>query len=291
MEVVIALTLLLTWPAQPKAAPLVGLRAATWARVAPPTAVKSPPTYTRVPAGETLRARTTPLALGFRQEVAGGGVAGGQPVAGRPVDRGEVAAEVDGAAKVGDGVDPPVIWQVPSSGLALTIAPAGPDRATEMATAVATARNRAASGSSRERTVTGEALALVGGHAARSLLIQHGRRQSVPQDIQQLRGDGHVAVLAGSDAHLRLVPAVVVVGPAGGQQVSAPARPARDRRRPSSCWECQTSIPSTPASRASPTTRSRSPSASRPGWASTATPPALAAMATASVSDTLGAGT
>ena len=66
MEVVIALTLLLTYGLQEKAAPLVGLRAATRARAAPPTAVKSPPTYTLVPAGETLRARTTPLALGFQ---------------------------------------------------------------------------------------------------------------------------------------------------------------------------------------------------------------------------------
>jgi hypothetical protein len=36
---------------------------------------------------------------------------------------------------------------------------------------------------------------------------------------------------------------------------------------------------------------SRSPAASRPGWASTATPPALAARATASVMGTAGAAT
>jgi hypothetical protein len=66
LEVVTALTLSFTYGLQPKAPPLVGLRAATRARTAPPTAVKSPPTYTRVPAGETLRALTTLLALGFQ---------------------------------------------------------------------------------------------------------------------------------------------------------------------------------------------------------------------------------
>src|SRR4029450_5662759 len=43
LEVVTALTLSLTYGLQPKAAPLDGLRAATRARAAPPTAVKSPP--------------------------------------------------------------------------------------------------------------------------------------------------------------------------------------------------------------------------------------------------------
>ena len=66
LEVVTALTLSFTYGLQPKAPPLVGLRAATRARDAPPTAVKSPPMYTRVPAGETWRPWTTPLALGFQ---------------------------------------------------------------------------------------------------------------------------------------------------------------------------------------------------------------------------------
>jgi hypothetical protein len=44
VEVVIALTLLLTYGLQPKAPPLDGLRAATRERAAPPTAEKSPPT-------------------------------------------------------------------------------------------------------------------------------------------------------------------------------------------------------------------------------------------------------
>jgi hypothetical protein len=66
-EVVTALTVSLTYGLQPKAAPLVGLRAATRARAAPPTAVKSPATYTLVPAGDTLRARTVPLAFGFHR--------------------------------------------------------------------------------------------------------------------------------------------------------------------------------------------------------------------------------
>ena len=56
----------MTYGLQPKAAPLLGLRAATRERAAPPTAEKSPPTYTLVPAGETLRALTTPLAFGFQ---------------------------------------------------------------------------------------------------------------------------------------------------------------------------------------------------------------------------------
>src|SRR6266508_2970251 len=45
--------------------PLVALKAARCRRPAPSAESKSPPTYTLVPAGDTLSARTTPLALGF----------------------------------------------------------------------------------------------------------------------------------------------------------------------------------------------------------------------------------
>ncbi len=63
---VIDLTLSLTYGLQPKAAAAGRAEGGDPGAGRPADREKSPPTYTLVPAGETLRALTTPLALGFQ---------------------------------------------------------------------------------------------------------------------------------------------------------------------------------------------------------------------------------
>ena len=74
---------------------MVGLSAASRLRVTPPIAVNVPPMYTAV--SVTTIARTLWLTFGANVVIncAGGGVVGGDPVAGRAVGVGELATDVD----------------------------------------------------------------------------------------------------------------------------------------------------------------------------------------------------